>query len=190
MHPEVNSLKWFSGACSDGDRSLLLRKECGNAGKTRLLRKECRADFRRKWFSDAYSEGGRPLLLRKECGNDGETRLLRKECRVDFRRKWLFSACSEGGRPLLLREECGNDGKTRLLRKECRADLRRKVDSVETTRRCRLNVFFVGTFRYSQLNSSALSAAVSNRVDCRSCRNRLIKYTKCGTACRCTLITC
>ena len=41
VHPEVNSLKWLSGARSDGERLLLLRKEWGNAGETRLLRKEC-----------------------------------------------------------------------------------------------------------------------------------------------------
>lgn len=45
-HHEVKSLKWLSGACSDGERSLLLLKECGNDGETRLLRKEFRVDFR------------------------------------------------------------------------------------------------------------------------------------------------
>ena len=50
VHPEVNSLKRLSGACNEGERPLLLRKEWGNAGETRLLPKECRIDFRRKWL--------------------------------------------------------------------------------------------------------------------------------------------
>ena len=76
VRPEINSLKWLSGACSDGERSLLLRKEWGNAGKMRLLRKE-------------WGNAGKMRLLRKEWGNDGKMRLLLKECRVDFRLKWV-----------------------------------------------------------------------------------------------------
>ena len=58
MYPEVNSLKRLSGACNEGERPLLLRKECGNDEETRLLRKECTIDFRRKWLCGACNEGG------------------------------------------------------------------------------------------------------------------------------------
>ena len=33
VHPEVNSLKWITGVCREGEHHLLLRKELGNEGK-------------------------------------------------------------------------------------------------------------------------------------------------------------